>query len=1342
MFEIEEREYEVMLTVENRLGLYSTERKDERNAILWYVWQQNKRWLSNILDWILPSFPNYSMHDKSHAFSVLHNIEMLLGEQQIMKLSASDCFMILHVVFLHDIGMCITTSDREKLMSNPKFICFLQESEEKGDEQTRKYAKSLLKYCKEAGVEESLKKVLKAKLDVYYAMIFLVADYVRKEHASNSRRMLDKWLEQSDKAGLGYGFSYSGIPRRLFYTVGACACVHNSSDFNDVMALPKIDDGFAHDYIHPRFIAVLLQLGDSLDLDNDRFHPLIREVMGELPWKSGIHYEKHDAIRRLRISPSKITIAADCHSPEVLRLISKECDSIKNILKNASYHWSAICPDDLDAPLPNFEPVELRMNGQIISDKLVNAEFKIQQKKAFNFLQGGNFYKDVKFAFLRELFQNAVDASKMQYWVDWIGGRWNLQNNKNSIKTTNNLSDMGMRLSPSSYPIVVELHLAQRKKDSGEITRLDKNSDYQREVEKKKDVEYGVLVCMIDYGIGMSAEDISAIADVGTSYERNEDRRKGMPSWLLPTAEFGIGLQSVFLVANSFVAYTHTRSGEKYKIVFQATGDKGSGYIHVMPSEEGEVIQYGTRMEVFVPGTEKKRHQQELKSWCGKDPFSEDYDIDRPFRHARELAVQLAASLDSMIGERIFPIELQIYDFVEPEDEIYSILLSREIKKLNYKVLLNGKDAIKLKNSSTSFEAKKEYVAWPFYNNTTSDNIVRGKFGQIEYMFEFEHIKLYLYDHDHHDVYARFGADRLQHIWEYAKKYVQEEEEDGIKVYYKGIYVETKSWEKDANLLEYIDIKEKIERKYLKINRCEFTSEGQTYLEEQIYPHILDIAKQILLHCDCNNVIEKIKARLNKLLDIEECQLYNAILAALGLATFAQIRNKKSYISEEEQKNANKWNDLIEHISKMINDNKEDTKVWTDSSMFNITVLNIKDEKNKIFELNNSTENIATIFNSNNKYAIMSVRKSKGRLWREFIIKLNNESISNSEETEILKYIKEEYIKLDKEEYWETRKELLEKIEQEGDALLSACRKFAITEQEKNLKTGNGVRIIKWILCNIPSTEMFFSEDYNLRINVLGLEYSDTIYLNRYIRKAILEKMERVNRERNIERFATIVPCGYSGLEIHDKEKSVFYVKRGFFLYMDRPYVINPFTARAMKIVIDGLNSLNKFSSDLTSLICDGKKENIDCAILQIIEYYKDDRDLFGKIIISQEYKLIWEENKISETKEKELDMLISEKMSFLLCDSINVDTNEMLKKYICFVLNKEEIAVKLIDEIYKNNHIEDIEQINENAKETERLLNYVLKKNNWNMTKKECFDLYKTYFYEWIYMIILAIHI
>lgn len=43
--------------------------------------------------------------------------------------------------------------------------------------------------------------------------------------------------------------------------------------------------------MHPRFIAVLLQLGDALDIDNDRFHPFAQAFLGKLPMQSQAHYD-------------------------------------------------------------------------------------------------------------------------------------------------------------------------------------------------------------------------------------------------------------------------------------------------------------------------------------------------------------------------------------------------------------------------------------------------------------------------------------------------------------------------------------------------------------------------------------------------------------------------------------------------------------------------------------------------------------------------------------------------------------------------------------------------------------------------------------------------------------------------------------------------------------------------------------------------------------------------------------------------------------------------------------------------------------------------------------------
>lgn len=93
------------VTIENQLECYAINSKDpERYEILWHAWKHNKYWLCQLLEWIMPAYPNYSRHDETHARAILHNIEMLLGEKEIQKLSASDCFLILHVVYIHDIG--------------------------------------------------------------------------------------------------------------------------------------------------------------------------------------------------------------------------------------------------------------------------------------------------------------------------------------------------------------------------------------------------------------------------------------------------------------------------------------------------------------------------------------------------------------------------------------------------------------------------------------------------------------------------------------------------------------------------------------------------------------------------------------------------------------------------------------------------------------------------------------------------------------------------------------------------------------------------------------------------------------------------------------------------------------------------------------------------------------------------------------------------------------------------------------------------------------------------------------------------------------------------------------
>ena len=651
---------ELPLTIEAQLERYiKGEGATKRHQVLWHTWHQNKSWIMQLLEGNAFSFPTYSRHDESHAQTVLHNIEMILGEDRIAELSATDCFVILHTVYIHDIGMTITAAERKEIVGDERFMRMVDYLEEEGDGSLRRAVAALKKtdYTRSGSdLYEIQKQLYEDKLEVYTALINLIAQYRRSNHGEKSKERLYEWTKDSDK--LGSGFSLAGMPQRIFLTIAECAKMHTEPEFSNIMELPQEDDGYVFDYMHPRFVSVLLQLGDLLDLDNDRFHPLAMASLEEIPEQSLAHYMKHSSIRKLHIRPDIIEIAADCETQEALRLVRKECDMLIGILQQAGYAWTSICPSGFPGALPVVKDVDLYLKGQKIPQELVTTKFMISQKKAFEILEGSSLYMN-RFAFLREFLQNAVDATKLQYWKECKGLSNFYHNGLDKGKTP---YDLESYISTSKFPIEIEMEICKRD-DKLQISPVIQ-ADVDRLDEGKGAEVYGVKVRIKDFGTGIDQENILRISQVGTSIDKGEARLREMPGWLKPTAEFGVGMQSAFLVARTFECRTHTRSEERYEITFGSGAlAQYDGYINVRPIkqfEEGEDT-YGTCFEIFVSEDKKMRHEEFPKSWDGDDIFSEFYEKRRPLRHAAELMSQMTLFLDSLVGETsIFPIHLKV----------------------------------------------------------------------------------------------------------------------------------------------------------------------------------------------------------------------------------------------------------------------------------------------------------------------------------------------------------------------------------------------------------------------------------------------------------------------------------------------------------------------------------------------------------------------------------------------------------------------------------------------------------------------------------------------------------
>lgn len=198
-------------------------------------------------------------------------------------------------------------------------------------------------------------------------------------------------------------------------------------------------------------------------------------------------------------------------------------------------------------------------------------------------LEGTSIYKE-RYVGIREMLQNAIDASLLQLWSDLLQNKYSCCGlSKNRVKEGLDLWDL-------------------REENRGAIF-----GNYDITVEVIEDRILGqVLVVVKDKGIGITREEMKYIAEIGSSKEKNERTRKimeSMPAWLKPSGIFGIGLQSVFQMTDCIEFYTRQHNAPEQHILLNSYG-KNRGKIEfreIPPGNDDE-----TYYDNAVPGTNVK----------------------------------------------------------------------------------------------------------------------------------------------------------------------------------------------------------------------------------------------------------------------------------------------------------------------------------------------------------------------------------------------------------------------------------------------------------------------------------------------------------------------------------------------------------------------------------------------------------------------------------------------------------------------------------------------------------------------------------------------------------------
>jgi len=603
-------------SIEDHLSSFAQNPKFQYLVNRWFV--EKQEYIQQLMT-VPATFAEYSLHDATHSEKIIESIERLLGPERISLLTPGDSWLILQCAYTHDFGMCVTDDEKYAFLASPAFKDEIRKQENQAvfdevlDEMTRRshhypYTRSHDKvriasdywrknkeklYNSERFVNEVFGDEF--SLASYY-LNTVIREHFRDKHAQRSR---DRLIEARQN-----NVERDSIPGHMREAVAQIVYRHCGSPDN-ILELEHRENGFSSgDVIHPRFIAALLRLGDLMDMETTRFNPYIIDGLAYIT-KDNIAYMLKDlSVSEILVDERAINVTSSFNTEHVRRFLTRhrggagaaapDEDEVRKYISSAIKYmrdwmnyikqntewvwaaWSEVAPYDFPGSIAAARKLTILLDGRAYDENDMDLRYVIDPTRAAQIIEGAGLYTN-RFVFLREIIQNAIDATKLQLF----------RHNREAIK--NETTDEIMPLHNFLCKYKDEL-------DNNAIEVSIRFNDKMTEVE----------ISVTDRGVGIVRTRLGAMKRIGSVNDSDFEKEiSSIPDWLRPTAGFGIGMQSVFLVANRFTVLTNPWKKEKSgddmqrRIVFNSTQLGGD-----ITSIDSKVIEKGAVCWEKISGKE------------------------------------------------------------------------------------------------------------------------------------------------------------------------------------------------------------------------------------------------------------------------------------------------------------------------------------------------------------------------------------------------------------------------------------------------------------------------------------------------------------------------------------------------------------------------------------------------------------------------------------------------------------------------------------------------------------------------------------------------------------------
>ena len=532
--------------------------------------------ISAWLAYIPATFPHYTSHTIDHSEEIVSQLSFLLfkgddANDPVAALSPAEAYILCAAAFLHDSGMVVSDAEKKEILGSGTWREWISASRSREERWAAVAALRTATHPPDNTVRHFLADVQTR---------YLVSEFVRGAHHLRSIRFLAQHETELGRFAFGDPAMMRAITNVCLAHGLARTELEDSERFPDWVQIARHN-------VNVRFMALLLRLGDLLDMRSDRACPLLLNAACPLPADSLAHWSKYQRISNRLTAPDRVTLLAECMTHEEHRYLQDWCQWLVEEARDASVVMDRVSRHR------GWTPPAIVMEGPAATITIRPAAeasytpsrwvFELDPDMVFKRLVHDVYTAPL--SFVRELVQNALDACRAQMYLD--------------------LKAQGV--DTPDYPTEVPADFRARYHVAISLTRASVVNELSGESEERQ------VLAVDDDGIGMDDDVVRRyFLQVGRSFYTSEEFRRSFS--FVPTSRFGVGFLSVFAVSDhvqvdTFKPSSRTSDGPLRMVL---TGPR-----NYLLTEKSDRRRGGTRVEVrlkdlLAPGEVLKA----VRHWC------------------------------------------------------------------------------------------------------------------------------------------------------------------------------------------------------------------------------------------------------------------------------------------------------------------------------------------------------------------------------------------------------------------------------------------------------------------------------------------------------------------------------------------------------------------------------------------------------------------------------------------------------------------------------------------------------------------------------------------------------